>query len=137
MSEFALTILTQQWSLPDQSEGDLCSHGRLRLVVGGQVVANGEELYGLSPSALALLRTLDADHTPERPVAQQLVFHGCGLLLMYGCPLGIDWSVVHRGQTVELSDVRRHDSTSGTPTYRYPRLVSASSREYSREVVAF
>ena len=137
MTLFALTILSQHWLVPDQSEGDLCSHGTIRLVVGGQIVVDGEEDYGLSPTALALLRTLDANHTPETPVAQQLVFHGCGLMLMSGCPIGLDWSVLHTHGVVVLSDIRRHDSTSSVPTVRLSLSVSVPLPHYRQQVLAF
>jgi hypothetical protein len=45
--------------------------------------------------------------------------------------------VVHRGRTVELSDVRRHDTTSEHPTYRYPGPVSVPFLAYSRAVLEF
>ena len=137
MALFELSVLSQHWLIPDQSEGDLCSHGTIRLVVGDRVVVDGEEDYGLSPTALALLRTLGANHTPEAPVALQLVFHGCGLILMDGCPIGIDWSVVHIDGAVVLSDVRRYDTASSVPTARLAVSVSVPLPDYKQQVLAF
>jgi hypothetical protein len=46
---------------------DLCSHGGIRLTIGGQVIALGEDddEYGISESALALLRTLESIIRPS------------------------------------------------------------------------
>lgn len=74
----------------DPARIDLCSHGGgVRLTIDSRVISTGEhdDEYGISESALALLRTLESDHSPRRPVAERLVFHGCGLMLMTGCPV--------------------------------------------------
>ena len=141
---FQIEIVTQGW-LGDQkpeydpAQHDLCSHGDIRLVIGGRVIAPGDEgEYGISESALALLRTVESDHSPERPVAERLVPHGCGLILMLSCPIGIDWSVSHVGARVRLHDVVRYDSVDETQTLRFPGLAVELERdEYCREVVAF
>lgn len=137
MTDFQVEALSQHWMLPEPSESDLCSHGTLRLVIGDQVVTSGEDDYGLSPSGLAMLRTLERNHTPEAAVAPQLIAHGCGLILMLGCPIGIDWSVVHTDDLVTLSDVRRHDTTSRVPTHRFSGSVTLSLAAYREQVVAF
>ena len=68
-------------------------------MIGGRVIAAGDDTgdYTISTSALALLRTLESDYSPDsgfQPTA--LVMH-CGGLLMVSCPYGINWSVRHRG----------------------------------------
>jgi hypothetical protein len=113
-SDFQIEILEQDWLRGGEAEDDLCSHGRIRLVIGGQVIATGElgpHEYGISESALALLRTLERDHSPKHPVAERLVFHGSGLILMMGCPIGIDWTVKHKRGRIHISDVVRYDTT--------------------------
>src|SRR5262249_54458019 len=134
---FSIAIVSQGWLAGCSPEEDLCSHGRIRLVIGGVVVSPGDEEYGISESALALLRTLTADHTSECPVAERLVFHGCGAILMMGCPIGIDWDVRHAPGAVELSDVRRYETTDGRPVL-YPQVRAAlPAEDYRRAVVAF
>jgi hypothetical protein len=144
---FQIEIAQQGWlaeddrGLPyDASRIDLCSHGAIRLRIGRELISAGEEAYeyGVSESALALLRTLEADHSAADPVAERLIFHGCGLILMMGCPVGIDWSVSHCHGEVFLSDVLKYDSTSEGDVLRYPDLaVQMSEGDYRRSIVAF
>ena len=134
---FELAITEQGWlEAPDwdAAREDLCSHGDLRLVIGGTVVAAGDGSgdYAISTSALALLRTLDSDHgRGARVVPTSLVMH-CGGLLMTSCPYGIDWSVSHAEGRVLLGDVVKNE------TERFPGLaVEISADEYRRAIVAF
>ena len=139
LESFTIEITRQGWIGPEPShaKGDLCSHGDIRLVIGGCVIEPGDEEgeYTISTSALALLRTLESDHSPERPVAGKLVMH-CGELLMLSCPIGIDWSVTHLPGAVRLSEVDRCDPMR--PAARFPGLaVDLAEDEYRRQVVAF
>jgi hypothetical protein len=146
-SPFEILITRQGWlgaNDPDldydPARVDLCSHGGIRLTVGGQVIALGEDddEYGISESALALLRTLESDHSPAQRVAERLIFHGCGLILMMGCPVGIDWSVSHVGGQVRIDDVVRYDTVDETEAVRFPGVaVELSADEYRLQVVAF
>jgi lactoylglutathione lyase len=110
---FEITITKQGWLDPAAADHDLCSHGDVRLAIGDQMIApsDGGGDYGISKAALALLRTLHSDHSPEHPVAERLVPHGCGTILMMGCPIGIDWSVSHSAGRVRITDVVRYDGT--------------------------
>ena len=143
MSAFDIEIIRQGWIAPDLSDapGDLCSHGDIRLEIGGQVIVSGQEeqWYTISTSALALLRTLEADHSPERPVTdnENLILH-CGMLMMLSCPIGIEWSVTHLGDQVRLHDVVRRDSISETEDVRFPGLaVDLPLGEYRQKIAAF
>jgi hypothetical protein len=124
----------------DPAPVDLCSHGGIRLTIGGRVIALGEDddEYGISESALALLRTLESDHSPERSVADRLIFHGCGNILMMGCPVGIDWSVSHVDGQVRIDDVVRYDTVDESEAIRFPGVAAQlSEEEYRHRVVAF
>lgn len=82
--------------------------------VGSTVITQtgiGEE-WGISESALALLRTLDSDYVCFPKCEEGLILHGCGALLMSGCPISIHWSVQHKGDEVFLSDFVKFTSTS-------------------------
>jgi hypothetical protein len=146
-SPFEILITQQGWlgeNDPDldydPAAVDLCSHGGVRLTIGGQVIALGEDdyEYGISESALALLRTLESDHSPERRVAERLIFHGCGAILMMGCPVGIDWSVSHVDGQVRIDDVVRYDTVNETEAVRFPGVAAELSEdEYRLQVVAF
>jgi len=136
---FEIEITSQGWlGEPragwDPARDDLCSHGDLRLVIGGRVIADGDDSgdYAISTSALALLRTLESDHgRGARVVPTSLVMH-CGMLLMTSCPYGIDWSVSHRDGRVLLADVVKNE------TERFPGLAAELSEDaYRRAVVAF
>ena len=138
---FRLEITRQGWisSEPSSALDDLCSHGDLRLVIAGTVVApgTGDNDYTLSTSALALLRTVESDHSPERPVADALILH-CGQLLMTSCPIGIDWRVAHADGRVRISDVVRCDDLDASRAQSFPSLAAdLTADEYRREVVAF
>lgn len=140
---FRIEILDQGWLDPapdyDPVRQDLCSHGEVRLVIGGETIADssGSPGYGISEAALALLRTLESDHSPQAPVAERLIPHGCGAILMMGCPIGIDWTVSHLpARRVRIQDVVRYDDTSGDGM-TFPVDVEISADEYRREVIAF
>jgi len=146
MSSFSIKILDQGWLDPaapdyDPLRHDLCSHGEILLVIGGQTIAEaiGERGYGISESALALLRTLESDHTPQNPVAERLIPHGCGTMLMFGCPIGIDWVVSHaESGKVRLHDVLKYETTDESLPIRFPDLAAELSEdEYRFEVAAF
>jgi hypothetical protein len=82
------------------------------------VIDDSTEEWALSAGALFLLRTLDRDHTPERPVAEHLLPH-CGHamyvdsdpanVVIIGCPHGRDWRVVHTGEQVVLGLVDQRE----------------------------
>jgi hypothetical protein len=69
---FTIEVLEQRWLDDDGAEYDLYSHGRFRVQIGGCTLADGSEQYGISESALALLRTLEADHGRHGRVAERL-----------------------------------------------------------------
>lgn len=138
---FEIEITEQGWinDDPESATYDLCSHGAIRLVIGGQVIAAGDpkDDYTISTSALALLRTLESDHSPEQPVASHLILH-CGMLGMSSCPIGIDWSVSHKDERVQLHDVVRYDTIFPHEGVRFPELaVELGEEEYRDEIVAF
>lgn len=135
---FVLNILNQHWLGTEPDQYDLCSHGQLELVIGGQVILDGREEYGLSETALALLRTLEKNHSPKNHVAEKLVFHGCGYVLMQGCAIGADWTVLHEGQDVILKDVVRWDTPDEHRPTRFEGLsVTLPLTQYLQVVFAF
>jgi len=145
---FEIEITKQGWIDPklklDEAPADLCSHGDIRLKIGGQVVVSGKaepgevaDWWTISTSALALLRTLESDHSPDRRVADRLILH-CGMIEMLTCPIGVDWSVNHRGGRVQLHDVVRYDTVAEAEAVRFSGLeVEVADDEYRLEVVEF
>jgi hypothetical protein len=146
-SLFEIAITKQGWIGPPTSKydpelEDPCSHGDIRLVIGGEVIASGDGDgdFGISESALALLRTLESNYLPKRSSVDYdcLISHGCGAILMMSCPIGIDWSVSHGGGQVLLSDVVRYDSPDDAEAVRFPEVVvELPEDEYRRRIVAF
>lgn len=136
--KFVLKIIDQHWSETEPERFDLTSHGRLWLEIDGQVILDGREIYGLSESALALLRTLERNHSPKNHVAEKLIFHGCGYVLMQGCTIGADWTVLHEEGIVTLKDVFRWDTPDEMRPTRFENLTATLSiQEYQQIVLAF
>jgi hypothetical protein len=140
-TSFSIEVIEQGWAAPDAGDDDLCSHGRIRLVIGGATILDGgpDAEVGISESALALLRTLDNDHTPSEPVAEQLILHGCGLIPMLGCDIGVDWDVHHDGDQVHLSNVRVDDGSNVRVDDGPGRGIAATltRSEYEGALLAF
>ncbi|PAE15869.1 hypothetical protein CHH91_11775 [Virgibacillus sp. 7505] len=139
MTIFNMRIETQYWL--SNEEEDLCSHGELYLEVDGTVITQagrGEE-WGISESALALLRTLDADYISHPECEEGLILHGCGTMLMSGCPISIHWSVQHKGDEVFLSDFVKFTSTSLTEGKVVYQNVSVSVKKtlYKQKILQF
>jgi hypothetical protein len=53
-NDFQIEIIEQGWLEGSSPEEDLCSHGKIKLTIGGHSITSGHEDYGISESALAL-----------------------------------------------------------------------------------
>ncbi|MEA2677614.1 MAG: hypothetical protein QOJ81_1755 [Chloroflexota bacterium] len=84
--------------------------------------------YGITQSALSLLRSLDPVGPAERPAfgplsAYFLLGHDCGFPIGLGCTnFGTDWAVRHDGDHVVLSDAYTIDMTGDPPEFRSRRF---------------
>jgi len=139
LPDFELEITGQRWVTeePGSASEDLCSHGDIRLVIGGTVIAPGDGRgdYTISTSALALLRTLEMDSASGPDADSQLILC-CGTILMTSCPIGIYWSVTHAGGRVRLADVALCGQVGSI--LEFPDLsVDLVEDEYRRRIVAF
>ena len=135
---FEIEIIEQHWLEGCLPEQDLCSHGRIRLVIGGQVILSDDQNFSVSESALALSRTLDTDNSPGDPVAERLIFHGCGTILMLGCPIGVDWTVRHVPGFVVIDDITRYETTDPSEALAFRGSpVAVPDEEYSQQIIAF
>lgn len=137
---FELQIIDQHWlGEPSEQLHDGCSHGGIRAVIGGTVVTSSDPEYGVSQSALSLLRTIEDDHGPAHPVSGgYLLCHGCGYPTHFGCGnFGTDWIVRHEADMVFLSqpthysaaDTTEFDVQARVPIYDYRRQVVAFAEE--------
>ncbi|MCM2982475.1 hypothetical protein M3599_16235 [Niallia circulans] len=141
MKQFKINIKKQYWLGSTDSEEDLCSHGEIYLKVNDTVITQSgiDEEWGISESALALLRTLDNDYLCAPEEDEGLILHGCGLILMTSCPISIHWTVKHCGDDVFLSDFVKFTSTDNqSGSIYYPDLkVKLSRNEYKFQVCQF
>jgi hypothetical protein len=132
---FRIELLEQRWLEGGDPAADPCSHGRLRIVIADQVITQGELDLGISESALGLLRTLSEDRKSAE-ASERLILHGCGLILMMGCPIGIDWDVEHERDMVRLSHVVVCGDTDPEGEKRLNVAVEVPLSLYRQEVVA-
>ena len=147
-TDFQIEIVRQGWLGPTQGSDydpvsqDLNTHGDIRLVIGGTIVASGDGQgdYGISEAALGLLRTLSSDwpEAGDKAFAERLIGHGCGGILMMSCPIGIDWTVRHHDGRVRIGDVVRHDGVGEAEVELFPGLaVELPLADYRDEIVGF
>ncbi|YCA45599.1 hypothetical protein M1E11_10590 [Bacillus sp. JZ8] len=140
---FKVNIINQYWL--GEEVHDLCSHGELYIKAGDVVITNSgrDEEWGISTSALTLLRTLYKEPAftyqeidPERD--EPLITH-CGNALSPGCPISIYWGVQHMEGEITLSNFVKFMTTSykeGVIDYK-DLTVKISEKEYREEIVAF
>jgi CBS domain-containing protein len=138
MGIFSVEIVRQGWLPHVEAADDLCSHGAIRLQIGGVLVADGSEDYGISESALAMLRTLHSDRLRGDALAECMILHGCGTMLGFGCGLGVDWTTRHSRGVVTTTDVVRYDAAGGRDAREF---TSASLvlpfADYARAIATF
>ena len=103
---------------------DQCAHGKVAFEMDGMSLIKLEDgEWTVSASALFLLRTLTADHTPEHPVAEgSSLFPCCGCnvwlcgdqypVMCMGCNEGIDTWIRHEGSLVHISAGKSSHVTS-------------------------
>ncbi len=133
-----LQITSQHWlGEPHEQSHDGCSHGGIRAVIGETVVTSDDAEYGMSQSALSLLRTLEQDHSAAEPVSGgYLLCHGCGYPTHFGCSnFGTDWAVRHEGDKVLITQPRRIDALAGETEFDVQARVPIE--HYRHQIVAF
>jgi len=135
---FEIKILRTEQTCPDPIR-DTCLAGALRVTINGTVVVDDDD-FGVAPSALALLRTIDREHHASSPVifGSYLLSHDCGFPF-FGCGnYGANWAVSHRDGVVHISDVENYTSH---PIVRHLRFPSAETdlplATYRDEVIRF
>jgi hypothetical protein len=141
---FELRIRNQRWlGEPNEQSHDGCSHGGIHAVIAGTVVTSEDDEYGISQSALSLLRTLEQDHTRASPVSGgYLLCHGCGYPIAFGCSnFGTDWVVHHDGDTVVLTQATHYSSVPAGRADPRDTEFDVHARvpveRYRRQIVAF
>ena len=129
MGRFTISADTFEWidGSRDDPE-DLCLHGHVTVYIGKQKL---EQNATTSATALYLLKTLTEDHIIYE---DNQMLPCCGhfyipneeldTVTISGCPNGIDWSVIHKDDTVIL---RLEDGTE----------EQISIEDYKKEVFRF
>jgi hypothetical protein len=64
-----------------------------------------------------------------------LILHGCGLILMMGCPIGIDWDVEHDGEVARIRNVIVCDGAAAEDERDLHLSVDVPATEYRDRVV--
>lgn len=131
MSIFKICILEKYWLKECENiKKDLCLHGKVSAVIGDEVVAEDYDCT-ISSTALYLLKSLTNNHYIDEMANQMLPCCGHfiipmedGTVEVSGCPVGIDWSVIHMGDSVNIK------SRLGTET-------NLNINEYKRIVIKF
>jgi hypothetical protein len=110
----SLSLLEVHWLDAPEPLDDQCAHGTVLLSVDGHSLVTPQDgELTVCAAALNLLRTLEHDHTPERPVSEGgQLFPCCGFnvwvagerfpVLIVGCPTGVDLQVAHAPEGVAL-----------------------------------
>ena len=119
----------------------ICTLTGIYLNVNGTIIAQSgmDEQWGISESALALLRTIDQDYICVPKYVEGLLLHGCGTILMANCPISIRWRVRHVGDHVILSDFVKVETTDpATGSVYYTGLeAQINKKEYKRQILSF
>jgi hypothetical protein len=111
----------------------------LYLNVAGTIITQTgmDEEWGISESALALLRTLDKEYICDIENEERLILHECGTTLMLGCPISIHWTINHIGENVVLKDFVKLISTDQKAIYYEGLHIEVNENEYRKQIVSF
>ena len=101
----------------NEAQNDLCLHGNVFIQIGDYVMDNGkEDQWTVSAGALRLLRSVVENHYAGN---EEHLMPCCGHFMIpsddlqtiniSGCPNGIDFTVLHKDNTVELITDRSRD----------------------------
>ena len=103
---FSLSVSAMTWLPGSDETEDLCLHGHAAVMIGDELL---EYDATVSATALYLLKSLKKDH---KIYESNQMLPCCGFFMIAnedlssvdicGCPNGIDWSVLHEGDTVVL-----------------------------------
>uniref|UniRef100_UPI004048F8F3 hypothetical protein n=1 Tax=Flavobacterium sp. TaxID=239 RepID=UPI004048F8F3 len=131
MTKFSLKILNQEWLSMENTEYDLCSHGKFELIIGNEKIIDGKEDidWTISTSILSLLRTIDSEHIAETDF--DLIKH-CGGILMIGCPIGIYLDLKHNENMVSIGNIKKQYGVGEKEFKFYPNLtVELPKKDYA------
>ncbi|PAB60336.1 hypothetical protein [Anaeromicrobium sediminis] len=125
MSIFKICILEKNWLKECENvETDLCLHGRVNVIIGDEVVAENYDCT-ISSTAIYLLKSLTNNHYMDEMSNQMLPCCGHFIIPMEddtveisGCQVGVDWSVIHKGNSVSIKTRRGTEININIDEYR-------------------
>lgn len=131
-----IEILDQNWlAFEDSYKFDLCSHGKIFLKVKGiEILSAKDGDWGISETALALLRSANFDY-PREGEDDTIIFHGCGVILMLGCPIRVVWSTKHKKNTVLLEGFKKFPTTNKKDAIIYSEISFEMDRNEYRFII--
>jgi hypothetical protein len=115
-----IKIFDLHWIKNVDDPTDLCAHGHVFVKIDDEVIADKDSLdVTVSSTALYLMRTLKDNYKKDDFASQLLPCCGHFFIAgeeddfvnIYGCPSGIDWTIVH----IENNKVK-HTADSGQAT---------------------
>lgn len=112
MSIFKINILDMYWIKEgEESNRDLCLHGRVFVSIGDEIVADNYDCT-ISSTALYLLKSLTNNHHINNMANKMLPCCGhCinpmddGTVEILGCSNGIDWDVIHIDNSIIIKSM--------------------------------
>ncbi|MBX0289337.1 hypothetical protein K3G63_02745 [Hymenobacter sp. HSC-4F20] len=126
--QFELELLTIDWLENTDEKEDLCAHGNVLVRIGSTILSDSKKgKWTVSAAALFLLRTITQNHTVAASVGDQLL-PCCGFtmwpvaesddVLVFGCPNGVDWTVEHIPEGVQLTPPGEESVVVSTVEYQ-------------------
>lgn len=137
---FKIELIKLHWLENYDDPDDRCAHGKIKVIIGDEIIIeNSDEpndWFTLSAMALHLLRTLETNHTKEKPVAQCLI-PGEGhhidhkeeefqvhIETAYPMVYGYNWWVIHVEENVTI------ETEKG-------KLITIPFKIYKQEILSF
>ena len=108
---FSIEIIDTHWigNLKTDDPEDTCLHGKVKVIIGDEVVDRGDHDWTISTCAYRMLQSLFEDHIQGQ---EEHILPCCGFFMyiddetdkleILGCMYGIDWSVIHTADNVNL-----------------------------------
>lgn len=133
---FKIELQEIHWleSYGEETQLDLCAHGKVRVIIGNEVVAENnqdrDDWWSLTAMALHLLRTLDQNHSKENLVGDCLIpSEGHHLDHQENTPYvhietsypmkkGVNWWVYHHNNNVKLVSEKFIETTIPFEEYK-------------------
>jgi hypothetical protein len=122
MDKFNIKILSHEWISNENTETDLCSHGKLELTIGEEIILNESDGdWTISTSVLQLLRCIEPNPDTETDFNPIMC---CGMLLMLGCPIGLYFDLKHKNGKIVIRNIKKQYGTNDNEHVLYPKIVA-------------